>query len=68
MKAILIDDERKARSVLKILLEENCPQITQIFEAEDLLSGVDLIKKEQPQLVFLDIEMPEHSGLEIVDF
>jgi len=68
MKAILIDDERKARSVLKILLEENCPQITQIFEAEDLISGVNLIKKEHPQLVFLDIEMPEHSGLEIIDF
>jgi len=68
MKVILIDDERKARSVLKILLEENCPKVTQIFEAEDLLSGVVLIKKEQPQLVFLDIEMPQHSGLEIVDF
>lgn len=68
MKVILIDDERKARSVLKTLLEENCPKITQIIEAEDLLSGVALIKKEQPQLVFLDIEMPEYSGLEIVDF
>ncbi|PHS07567.1 MAG: DNA-binding response regulator [Kordia sp.] len=68
MKVVLIDDERKARSVLKILLKENCPKVTQVFEAEDLLSGVDLIKKEQPQLVFLDIEMPEHSGLEIVDF
>lgn len=68
MKVVLIDDERKARSVLKILLEENCPKVTQVFEAEDLLSGVAMIKKEQPELVFLDIEMPEHSGLEIVDF
>jgi len=68
MKAIIIDDERKARNVLKILIEENCPKITAIFEAEDLLSGVDLIKKEQPNIVFLDIEMPEHSGLEILNF
>ncbi|MFD0964628.1 LytR/AlgR family response regulator transcription factor [Pseudofulvibacter geojedonensis] len=68
MKAILIDDERRARSVLKILLEENCSNISQILEAEDLISGIELIKKEQPQLVFLDIEMPQHSGLEIIDF
>ena len=68
MKAIIIDDERKARNVLKILIEENCPKITEVFEAEDLLSGVEMIKKEQPRLVFLDIEMPEHSGLEILNF
>ncbi len=68
MKAIIIDDERKARNVLKILIEENCPKITEIFEAEDLLSGVALIKEKQPSLVFLDIEMPEHSGLEILNF
>ncbi|AXG69936.1 transcriptional regulatory protein YehT [Kordia sp. SMS9] len=68
MKVIIIDDERKARSLLHVLIDENCPKITEIFEAEDLLSGVELIKKEQPQIVFLDIEMPEHSGLEIMNF
>jgi len=68
MKAIIIDDERKARNVLKILVEENCPKITEIFQAENLLDGVALIKKERPNIVFLDIEMPEHSGLEILDF
>lgn len=68
MKALIIDDENKARQVLHILIEENCPKITQILEAEDLLSGVELIKKEQPNIVFLDIEMPEHSGLEILNF
>ena len=68
MKALIIDDEKKARQVLHILIEENCPKITQIFEAEDLLSGVELIKKEEPSIVFLDIEMPQHSGLEILNF
>jgi two-component system LytT family response regulator len=68
MKVIIIDDERKARNLLNILISENCPKITEIFEAEDLLSGIELIKKEQPQIVFLDIEMPQHSGLEILDF
>ena len=68
MKALIIDDEKKARQVLHILIEENCSKITEIFEAEDLLSGVELIKKKQPNIVFLDIEMPEHSGLEILNF
>lgn len=68
MKAIIIDDERKARNLLRVLIEENCSKITTIIEAEDLLSGVALIKKELPQIVFLDIEMPEHSGLEILNF
>jgi two-component system LytT family response regulator len=68
MKAIIIDDEPKARNLLRILVEENCPKITQIFEAGDLLSGVAIIKEEVPSIVFLDIEMPEHSGLEILNF
>jgi two-component system LytT family response regulator len=68
MKAIIIDDERKSRELLKILIEENCGDIKQILMAKDLLSGVSLIEQENPDIVFLDIEMPEYSGLEIVDF
>ena len=68
MKVLIIDDEPKARRLLTVLIEENCTKIETIFTAEDLLSGIEIIKKEQPQIVFLDIEMPEHSGLEILDF
>lgn len=68
MKCIIIDDEAKARNLLRILVEENCPKIQTIFEAGDLLSGIEIIKKEEPSIVFLDIEMPEHSGLEILEF
>lgn len=68
MKAIIIDDENKARSVLKTLIEEECPEIKMLAEAPDLLTGVQKIKSCKPDIVFLDIEMPEHSGLEIVNF
>lgn len=68
MNVVIIDDEPKARKLLEILLKENCPKVSAIFTAEDLLSGIEIIKAEQPQIVFLDIEMPEHSGLEIFDF
>jgi two-component system LytT family response regulator len=68
MKAIIIDDENKARSVLRALIEEECPEVTIIDEASSLLSGVEKIKESKPDLIFLDIEMPTHSGLEIADF
>lgn len=68
MKALIIDDEKKARQVLQILVEENCPKITTILQADNLISGVELIKQQAPSIVFLDIEMPEHSGLEILNF
>ena len=68
MNAIIIDDENKARSVLRTLIKEECPEITILEEASDLITGVNLIKQHQPDVVFLDIEMPQHSGLEILEF
>lgn len=68
MKAIIIDDENKARRLISSLLTEHCSEITSLFEADDLETGVALIKEHQPDIVFLDIEMPKHSGLEIVNF
>ncbi|RED98904.1 LytR/AlgR family response regulator transcription factor [Marinoscillum furvescens] len=68
MKVVIIDDELKARNLLRVLLEENCPQITEIHEACDLPSGVAKINKESPDIVFLDIEMPGYSGIQILDF
>lgn len=68
MKAVIIDDEQKARNLLKILLEESCPQIVEIEVAEDLPKGVALINRFQPDIVFLDIEMPGYSGVQILEF
>lgn len=68
MKVVIIDDEKKARTLLQILLEENCPEVTDIYQAENLPLGVRLIHQEQPDLVFLDIEMPSYSGIQILDF
>jgi two-component system, LytTR family, response regulator len=68
MKAVIIDDEQKARHLLKILIEENCPQITEIEDAEDLPKGVSLINQFKPDIVFLDIEMPGYSGIQLLEF
>lgn len=68
MKAIIIDDEQRARISLRVLLNEYCPEVEIVDECENLSSGVKSIIKKKPDLVFLDIEMPGHSGLELLDF
>ena len=68
IKSIIIDDEPKARLVLQAVLEQYCPNVTVLEHCADLPSGVKAIKKNKPELVFLDIEMPGHSGLELLDF
>ncbi len=68
IECIVIDDEPKARNLLKSIIEQYCPALSITALCEDLPSGVKAIKKHKPQLVFLDIEMPGHSGLELMDF
>lgn len=67
MKALIIDDENKARRLLERLLQEQCPDITIILQASDLESGVAIIKAKKPDIVYLDIEMPKYSGLQILE-
>lgn len=68
LKAIIIDDESKAREGLKNIIKINFPQLNLIADAPDVPEGVKLIQKLQPDIVFLDIEMPIYSGLELLDF
>lgn len=68
ISAIIIDDEPKARMLLKGMLQEFCPDVEVLAECPDLPTGVKTIRKLNPELVFLDIEMPGHSGLEIMEF
>lgn len=68
LKAIIIDDEQRARDVLNNLIARFCPQVEVIALCENVLSAVELIKKQQPDIVFTDIEMPQYAGYELVNF
>ena len=64
--AIIVDDERPARKGIRIIAE-NYPQIKIIGEADNVNSAVKLINDKKPDLVFLDIQMPEESGFELLN-
>ncbi len=68
LKAIIIDDEERARNSLGILLSEFCPEVQVIGTAANVPDGVLAINKLRPDLVFLDIEMPEYNGFELLGF
>ncbi len=68
IKAIIVDDEPHARAAISGIISEHFQQIEVLDQAKDLPSAVKLIHKLNPDLVFLDVEMPGHSGLELLDF
>jgi two-component system LytT family response regulator len=64
-KAIIIDDERLARNELKKLLSDY-PEIEIIAEAANAAEGIQRIEELQPDLIFLDIQMPGKTGFEML--
>lgn len=66
IKTILIDDERKAISILKNKIERLCPNLDIIAQTQNPKQGIELIKKLDPQLIFLDIAMPEINGFDVL--
>jgi len=68
ISAIIIDDEKRARDVLSMLLERNCPNVSVVATCIDVLSAVEKIKEVQPDVVFLDVQMPNYAGYELVKF
>ncbi len=64
-KAIIIDDERLARNELKKLLSDY-PEIEIVAEAANAAEGIQRIEELQPDLIFLDIQMPGKTGFEML--
>jgi two-component system, LytTR family, response regulator len=66
MKAVIIDDESHCIKTLKWTLKEYCPEVDVVGIANDGAEGINVIKNYQPDLVFLDVEMPVMNGIEML--
>ncbi len=65
-QAIIIDDEKRQQELLKKKIQENFPEIELCAICGSVDEGIIAVVKHEPQLVFLDIEMPEKDGFEFL--
>lgn len=66
MKAILIDDEISNLENLRTLLEKHCPQVNIATVAQTVTDAVNAIEEHLPDLIFLDIQMGEQTGFDVL--
>jgi two-component system, LytTR family, response regulator len=65
--ALIIDDEKKVRETITHLLKLYCPKITDIYTAADITEAKAIIYTHSPHLVFLDVNLKEQSGFELLE-
>lgn len=66
IKSLIVDDEPNARQALVNMIEFYCPDLEICGEAKNVSEAYHLIRQENPQLVFLDIRMPDGTGFELL--
>jgi len=67
MKALIIEDEQKSREMLSEILKKYYPQIAILGLAKNVAEAVELIEKTKPNLLFLDISMPDGTGFDVLE-
>nr|WP_288934725.1 LytTR family DNA-binding domain-containing protein [uncultured Allomuricauda sp.] len=65
--AIIVDDEERHHETLRKMLNNFCPEIEIFGDAHNVEEAVNLINEKNPQLIFLDIEMPGGNGFTLFD-
>lgn len=66
IKTILVDDEKKSREILATMLARYCQGIDIVATAAGMAEGIAAIEAESPQLVFLDVSMPDGTGFDLL--
>lgn len=66
LRCLIVDDEEKSSANLRQLLKEYCPQVEVLAEAQSAAEALRLITQLKPDLLFLDIEMGEVSGFDLL--
>ena len=66
LRVIIIDDEPHNRDTLTKLLERYCPEVTVVGKASGVKSGIEAVRELHPDLVFLDINMADGTGFDLL--
>lgn len=66
IRAILVDDEQNNIDNLRKLLEKYCPEVAVISMTTSAIDGKKMITEQKPDLIFLDIQMPDKNGFELL--
>jgi two-component system, LytTR family, response regulator len=66
IKVLIIDDEMKARNVLRHYIQNFIPEISLIIDAESVDAAIEVLKNFEPDIVFLDVEMPHKNGFQFL--
>ena len=66
MRAVIIDDEKRARNYLKGILDDQFKNIDIVGEADGVEAGVALIERVLPELIFLDVQMQDGTGFDLL--
>ncbi len=66
ISCVIVDDEERSRNYLFKIIGRYCPELLILGTAANMKEGIELINREQPQLIFLDIEMPDGTGFEVL--
>jgi len=67
MKAIVVDDETKSRNTLMASLKKYTPEVEVVADAASVVEALKKINKFQPDLLFLDVQLPDGSGFDILE-
>jgi two-component system, LytTR family, response regulator len=67
LKAIIVDDETASRNVLREYVRKYCADVTVVAEADSVGTALPLIRQHQPDIVFLDVEMPRGNGFDLLE-
>jgi two-component system, LytTR family, response regulator len=67
VRAVIIDDIEQARNTLKKDLATYCPDVSLVGEADGVVNGAKLLAKEKPDVLFLDIQMQDGSGFDLLE-
>jgi len=66
MTAIIVDDEKHCREVLEVLLHKYCPSVKLLANCASGAEALQVLSQRMPDVLFLDIEMPEMNGFELL--